>query len=164
MEELIMGRHSLPDEVKVIRGTFRRDRSSSDQPTPEKNIPKPHSGFLSKNARFHYWRLARILNKMKVLSESDVVTLELASIHLANFYEANQKLEEEGKTYTVTSREGSIVHKKRPEWAIRNESYILAAGLLSKFGLTPSDRTKVKVLPEPEPSKRESPEKPWENL
>jgi len=159
-----MGRNPIPVEIKKIRGTFRSNRANLEQPTSEKNIPKPQPGFLSKEARFQYFRLARILHKMKVLSESDVVTLELAAIHLANFYESNEKLEKEGKTYTVTTREGSIVHKKSPEWAIRNESYILAAGLLSKFGLTPSDRTKVKVLPEPEPSKRESPEKPWENL
>lgn len=153
-----MGRNPLPDKLKVVKGTYRRDRANLEQPVPKVGIPKPQPGFLSKEARFHYCRLARILNKMKVLSESDVVTLELASIHLANFYEANQKLEKEGKTYTVVSREGGIVHKKRPEWAIRNESYVLAIGLLSKFGLTPSDRAKVKVLPDLDE------ENPWSKL
>lgn len=148
-----MARNPLPDNVKHIRGTFRKDRSNPNQPKVEPRIPSPHPKLLSTEERFHYWRLARILSRMKVLAESDVVTLELGAIFLAAFYKAKEDLKD-GKTYEVQTREGSIVIKKKPQISMMNEAFQNAMVLLSRFGLTPADRTRLKVLPDPKPKNK----------
>ena len=142
--------HKKPDILKTVQGTFRKDRSKLAAPKLEPSIPEPQKGLLDREARKHYDRLAKILGDMKVLSCSDVVSLELLALSLAEYYEFKKFVKKNGATYRVVTREGSVTYRKRPEIILMGESWQRCATLLARFGLDPVNRSRTTVLPDKE--------------
>ncbi len=142
------GRKRKPDALKVLQGTFRKDRSNPNQPKPTHGIPKFDPKLLSKNAQKHYKRIAQILDKMKILTEADVFALEILAQALADYYDAKEKIELEGKTIDYINHRGDRVIKVNPLVSIMNESRRTVINLLSRFGLEPSARASLNIAPE----------------
>ena len=81
------GRKRKPDALKIVQGTFRKDRENKLQPKPKAGIPVPARGLLDKDEKKQFDRLCKILNDMNVLAESDVIAVEILAQSLADYYE-----------------------------------------------------------------------------
>lgn len=154
------GRPRKPTKVKQLQGTFRKDRANPDEPQPELGIPEPEDR-LSEGAREIYFRLAKLLDGMKVLTEADGPALELAAQALDEYHLAKRITDEEGITYTETieiidDEKDKIVTKTiikaHPAVAIASDAWKRASGLLARFGLDPANRSRVGVAPDKKPA------------
>jgi len=155
------GRKRKPDHIKLVQGTLKKSRVNENQPEPEIGKPQPFE-ILTKDGKKYFDKLSDALFKMKVLTEADSLALTMLAEAVADYYEARKALDK--KVYGFKNKHGDAVLRKRPEWSIMNECRLIIFRLLGSFGLDPSSRARLNVIPEPEPSKRESPENPWENL
>lgn len=147
------GRKRLPTKLKVIKGTLEKSRENPNEPKPKQTIPKPKWGLLSKEERKEYDRVAEILDNMKVLTEADVIALEQLAESLALYYEQKDYLEENGYTYSRKNQRGGVIRKPRPEYRIMKDAKKDVLELLARFGLDPSNRSKVVERGEPKDSK-----------
>jgi len=136
--------------LKVVQGTYQKSRANPNEPKPKRGIPAPKKGLLSKNAKKHYIRVAEILDGMQILTEADVITLELLALHLDDYFEARELVKTQGRIYGYKNAEGNPVIKRHPALLTMNESMSTILTLLSRFGLDPSSRTKIVAISEKE--------------
>jgi P27 family predicted phage terminase small subunit len=141
----------VPSHVKALRGTLRADRLNLREPQPKAGTPRP-SRTLPPDVRREYDRLARRLAPMRVLSAADGLALELGALALAECWRLDGVLRGQGATYETTTPQGSTLVRQRPEVVLLADAWRRAASMLREFGLTPSSRGKVEVVPDPAPS------------
>lgn len=135
----------LPDQAKVIRGTFRPDRAAPvAQVTPAD--PRPPAT-LSKGAR-RFWRELLPL-VAQTMSDGDRTALALACEALEQHRVTLAYLTEHGTVYEAVTGSGTVLHRVRPEVAIASDAWRRALRGLAEFGLTPASRCKV-----PQPIRR----------
>lgn len=103
------------------------------------------------NARKVWDGLCQLLDEMGVLTVADTFAIECLSHDLAELRAARTALTGRGsRTYTSTSRDGSIMHRVYPEVSMISDLDRRVALWLPKLGLTPSDRSRVSALDTPE--------------
>ena len=64
------GRKPKPTKLKVIQGTFRKDRANPNEPIPETEIPSPPD-FLNADALQEWGRMSEKLYQLGMLAEID---------------------------------------------------------------------------------------------
>lgn len=64
------GRKPKPTKLKVIQGTFRKDRANPDEPNPKTKIPSPPD-FLNADALQEWGRMSEKLYQLGMLAEID---------------------------------------------------------------------------------------------
>lgn len=154
------GRHKLPTEIKKIRGTYQKCRDNPKEPKPKSEIPTPAIGVLRNDEKEQYDRLCKILHKMNVLAESDVIALEIFAKALAYYYECEKECSKQPRIISYTDRNGNTVLKKSPTVGIMLEARKTVINLLEKFGLDPSSRASLDILPDKDNKK----DNPYANL
>lgn len=137
------GHNKKPDHLKLLQGTLRKGRSNPDAPKLKHKIPRA-SASLPKEAKVEYYKLVKILNNMKVLSEGDGGELENLSIARAQVKHLSKKL-----------FETSDMEEYRKIQICLNDAVRISAALSMRFGLSPADRDRVSVVSSPggEPNK-----------
>lgn len=133
-----------PTNLKVLRGTDRKDRANPAEPKPAElalDAEPPDWLELSDLARTAWADIAPILRRMKVLTEADAVGLALLCDALAGYVTASRVVREEGAVYWTEGR--SPMRRAHPAVAIAAENSKFAKALLSEFGLTPAARSRV---------------------
>ena len=138
------GRTPKPTGLKMVQGTYRKDRANTQEPQLQPAIPLCPS-WLSRKAKTAYREVAGLLCDMRVLTKADRKALELACYAYAEWREIVTYLKENGRSYTTTTEHGTILHRARPECAIEADLYKRVWDALTKFGLTPADRARVKA-------------------
>jgi phage terminase small subunit len=140
------GHNRKPTSLKILEGTYRRDRANPLEPQPPTGIPKPPK-WLRKEAR-GYWRAhARALKSMGVLTLVDGQALAALANAEADYAEAMENRPDDWKRIADLSK--------------RHMQY------LQQFGLTPSSRARVRVVPALEPDELEellSSKSRWDGL
>lgn len=157
-----MARPRKPTHLKVVAGTDQPCRTNKKEPKPKRERPSPPS-HLSDKAKTAWGEASVILDRMGVLTEADGVALEGLCEALADLRAARASLAEpvyheyitaDGATDTVKLADaGSLTYitvgksgpmlRSRPEVAIIADADRRFAMWLSKFGLTPADRSRV---------------------
>lgn len=132
------GGKKIPDEMKVIRGTFRKDRANPDAPTVPTGIPEAPA-WLSERATELFAHLCAVLDGLNIASPADAAMLAMLASRLEEIEILTATIEDQGRTYQGESG----LWKARPEVAQRNEAMRHAHSLLSEFGLSPATRNKV---------------------
>lgn len=118
-----------PSALKVVQGTYRKDRANPNEPqvTPLSEIPEPPAFMALHGIARRAWRdLARRTIALGVLSEADLPALASLCRDFADWQEARR----DGQAW------------RRADSAKRRYD----AGLRA-FGLTPSDRGRVHAAP-----------------
>lgn len=151
------GRPPKPTHLKIVTGTAQKCRTNKHEPKPERTIPSPPAR-LSDRAKTGWGAMSVILDDMGVLTKADVFALEEMCGTYADLLDARASLArplvmeteggthifaEAGERYYWTVGKGGPMRRARPEVADIAESSRRFAGWLAKFGLTPSDRTRV---------------------
>lgn len=136
-----MGRKPIPDHLKVLSGTARRDRVNPDAPVAPSGIAEPPE-WLNGRAAEVFQQLSTILHGLNLSTPVDAAALALLASRLEEVEAASAVIDDLGRTYTTEGPSGQLF-RPRPEIAMRNEAMRHAQALLSEFGLTPAARSKV---------------------
>lgn len=142
-----MARPTIPDEIKALRGTLEKSRINKNKPVVEKldfNEVKAPS-YLNIYGRRFYLKFSELMINKGVLSNFDLESLGLLSSEYGKYIEAQLKLKKEGYTITGTNKNGSQYEMVSPYINIASTAFKNYNSLISKFGLTPSDRSKLTV-------------------
>lgn len=140
------GRPRKPRALKLVLGTDRPDRANLKAPnSPSVPLPKAPKGFSARQKRA--WReLAELVDPMRITSRADVVAFREMARCLAMIDQADEELEEYGRTdYEVVTETGTSYRKYSQVETIATYEKILDAKL-SRFGMSPADREKVSKI------------------
>lgn len=158
------GRPRQPDELKKAKGTLQACRVNKDQPAVNPGMPEIPLGLVG-IAKKKFVELAQELVQMKVVTPHDRLILEQISKEWALFKELEKVLKKDGLFYnsriteTITEElpDGEKVTKVKekvtktgvrahPALTARNQCWANIMKGLQECGLTPSTRSKLKVV------------------
>lgn len=158
------GRPRQPDELKKAKGTLQACRVNSDQPSVLPGMPEIPSG-LTGLAKKKFVELAKELVQMKVVTPHDRLILEQISKEWALFKELEKVLKKDGLFYhsRVTEKTEEVMPdgekltkvkervtktsvRSHPALTARNQCWANIMKGLQECGLTPSTRSKLKVV------------------
>lgn len=127
-----------PTALKLVKGTAQPCRMNPNEPQPDITIPEaPHH--LSKYARAEWNRMAPLLEAMGLISEEDRSAFAMYCQHYGRHVKAEYMIRKHGEIEKTTN--GNIIQS--PWVSISNTASREAHKLLSAFGMTPADRSKV---------------------
>lgn len=135
------GRPKTPTALKVLRGTYRPDRAAPNEPMPEAAIPDAPET-LSPEARREWQRMAGQLCDLGLLTEIDRAALAMYCEFWADFTEASEMVEKQGKV--IKTKAGNVI--ENPYYSIKKRSADLARAFLAEFGMTPASRARVSAV------------------
>ena len=97
------------------------------------------------------WRwLVRLLTSMRIATKVDGPVLLLAACRLTDYQDLRRDVDAHGQTYTTTTTSGSAMYRQRPEVALMTAAWRDAMQALVQLGLTPSSRSRVSKVGNPE--------------
>lgn len=143
------GRKPKPKYLKLLEGEPNKRRINHDEPMPHPNAPKMPK-WLSKEGRTEWRRLAPELESLGILTGIDMAMF--ASYCAAygklvwaenQIKENRKKNEKAGGMITQTS---TGAYQTSPYVWIYNKALEQIRSFGSEFGLSPSSRTKIKVI------------------
>jgi P27 family predicted phage terminase small subunit len=163
-----MARPRKPTMLKVVGGTAQKCRTNRREPKPQRGVPTAPK-HLSERARKAWTKLAAMTDKMGILTKSDPIALEMLCCSYCDWQEAREslaqpliitvkedgedkevRLAEGGDRYYYTHGKGGAMRRIRPEVSDIAEAERRLAMWLSKFGLTPADRSRVSSVQAPQ--------------
>ena len=139
-----------PTAMKVVAGTFRKDRARNEPQYTAGHIAMPAT--LSAGARTYWRELSDLLLGSRVLTAGDRRSLELTCEALELHRAATKVLVEQGATYETTNAAGGVMLRLRPEATLAADAWRRAMKGLTEFGLTPASRPKAFAAPSAEPN------------
>lgn len=128
-----------PTPLKILQGTFRKDR---DGPEPEFTIaaePPAPPAFLSRDGKAHWRELSPELHRLGLLTVVDVNALAMLCATWARIRRIERALDAEGQVI-VGVKGKPVRHPLGPELHQQQAHYLK---LLTEFGLTPASRGRV---------------------
>ena len=137
-----------PKSLKLIQGTFRKDRAVNGDQAPRGAPPRPE--WMNADALAAWDTIVASVAELGLLSPVDSIALQCFAAAVADMHRARRVCEEKGYTWTRKSADGSVMHRLRPEYGqlVEAERRILAWSL--QFGLTPLARTRLSIDPKPQ--------------
>lgn len=125
----------------------RRNRHSDDLDTALPAEAPEMPEHLDEQEKKVWKHLADKLGNAGVLRETDSNALERYCVTFVAWRKAVAVLKKEGYSIEQTNKSGEPYLTKRPEVSIANELASQLAKLESSFGLTPGDRTRIRINP-----------------
>jgi P27 family predicted phage terminase small subunit len=142
-----------PTQMKIIQGTFRKDRAPKKEPQPEKvlEIPRPPS-HLSKYAKKAWKYIAGELVEKGILTIIDTLALEACCEAYGQYrlaYEAvfrpvDPETGKKGKRTFADYMRGRN-SQTMPEYVSMKGAWATFKSYLTEFGMTPASRTKLEI-------------------
>ena len=148
-----MGRPRKPTHLKLVAGTAQPCRTNKAEPRPARARPSPPS-YLTDRAKVAWGAVTVLLDGMGVLTEADGIALEGLCSAYADMQDARTSLASAVRhgdkdlaapgalTYVTEGKAGPMI-RSRPELALIADADRRVAMWLTKFGLTPADRSRV---------------------
>jgi P27 family predicted phage terminase small subunit len=139
-----MGRKIIPTELKILKGTYRKDRDRKSPP-PAKDAPVAPS-WLNRRGKLIFRLVVKRLTELGLASRSYTETIALLASRLEEMERYSRLIEEEGVSFGGVTRDGTEYFKPRPEVLLRERAMLHAHKLLAEFGLTPSAIQRVAAV------------------
>ena len=133
-----MGRKAIPTNLKIIKGTVRKDRENKSEPVVPVGIPSPPD-HLSKIALIEWGRISAQLFQLGLLTEIDMAALAAYCDSFGMWCDSSEQLKNERLTIETTN--GNVI--QNPLVGIVNQSREHMRKFLTEFGLSPASRAKV---------------------
>src|SRR5262245_26115287 len=144
------GRKPTPTALRLLRGNPRKHPLNIAEPKPRAlENPDPPAG-LDRAAKREWRRVAPMLGRLGVLTESDQAALAVYCEAWATWKQATRKLRAGG--LVVDSEQGP---RPSPYVKIAHDAAVQMRTLLVEFGMTPSARARIKA------TKIETPASKW---
>lgn len=134
------GRKPEPTALRVLRGNPGKRPLPAGEPKPLALDSLEPPDWLDLEARQEWVRLAPVLQRLGVLTETDVGALAAYCEAWATWKGATQKIRQFGMV--VKSKEGELPVVS-PYVKIAHNALLQMRGLLVEFGMTPSSRVRV---------------------
>ena len=141
------GAKPMPTRMKILRGNPGCRPINKDEPQPEKGRPTC-PGWMRGEAKRMWKRLVPLLDGMGVLTKLEGGVLTRYCQEWAKWKEAEQFLMKNGSTWEAVDANGNVTARRRfPECNVADSASAIMNSLEGKLGLSPSDRTRLKVEP-----------------
>jgi P27 family predicted phage terminase small subunit len=136
-----------PTAQKKLEGTHRKDREAPNALTfdPLRDALDPPIDLKPEAARQCWATVARELNLKGMLTTVDLALLRAYCYHVALMLEAEQELEANGKTTTLTNKNGSSYLVKSPWIGILSDATEKVHKIGQQFGFSPASRTRISM-------------------
>lgn len=135
------GRKKLPDQLKVVQGTFRKHRGKTADSQDEASMVAPVG--LSEAAQMHFETLRNRVAVLGLDSATYSEAMTLAAMRMAEIDECTAAIHEHGAVVLAPTTTGGELLRPNPAVAMRNEAMRHLQSLLAEFGLTPSSIGRV---------------------
>jgi P27 family predicted phage terminase small subunit len=135
----------MPTAIKKLKGNPGRRPLNEVEPQPEQGEPDCPE-HLDEVAQREWKRLIPILRGMRVLTTADYIALGNLCQAYSIQIKAQKQLARSGLLYKT--RSGYV--QQSPLLGIITAQTTIVNNLLREFGLTPSSRTRITVVQEPE--------------
>ena len=136
------GRKKLPDQLKVISGTFQKCRSSKSGER-QNDAPMEAPEGLSEGALRHFETLRGRIAQLGLDSSTYTEVLTLAAMRLEEIDVCNHAINDHGALIMAKTVTGGELLRANPAVSMRNEAMRHLQSLLAEFGLSPSSIGKV---------------------
>lgn len=145
------GRKPKPTNLKHLAGNPGKRRLNESEPHPPVPGTAPYAPkFINAEARREWNRMVNILLELGLYTEVDRAALAMYCQAWGRWVDAEMKLQKSG--LVVTSQETGILYQN-PYLSIANKAWDQMRQMLSEFGLTPAERSRLHVMPtEDEPT------------
>ena len=139
-----VGGKPVPTRLKILRGNPGKRPLNDQEPIPEKPAKVPRAPRHLRDAAKKEWRrIAPILLDLGILTEIDTVALAAYCEAYASWVDASTSL---AKTGTIIVAKDTGIVKANPLVNITSKFYDQMRAMLAEFGMTPSSRSRVKVM------------------
>lgn len=135
------GPKPTPKNLRLVKGTDRKDRVNDDEPDVKICVPDAPE-YLDPEQQIVFLDTARKLARMRVMSDADVDALAIYAVAHCEMIEAQKMVSEMGLMVRAPK---THVPMHNPYLSIRDKATKTALGILTEFGLTPSSRTRIKT-------------------
>jgi len=126
-------------------GSWRGDRAEKP-PSPKAGKPTCPR-WLSKKAKEYFRGVLKILDGTGVVTVADGHALARLCQAWERYEDLEATIQEEGVTFSFVTRGGDTITKPRPEVIMQDKTMAQIIRLEAQFGLTPSARASLAVLP-----------------
>jgi len=137
-----------PTNLKIVQGTFRKDRVNEDEPNPEICVPNPPE-HLSDAAKKEWDRISEELCNLGLLSEIDMAMLAAYCQIYGRWVDAEEKLK--GEEIVITTQANNLV--QNPLVGVANTALKMMRPFLVEFGMSPASRAKISAPKQPKQTK-----------
>ena len=131
------GRRPKPSALKLLQGLPGRRKPSPNEPAPTRLSETTPPDWLDDEAKSEWHRIAPILERTGVLTESDTAALTAYCEAWATWKSATQQIRKWGMV--LKGKDGEIP-KVSPYVKIAHNALLHMRALLVEFGMTPSSR------------------------
>jgi len=142
------GRKPEPSALKLLRGLPGKRKLSADEPQPAPLVDLTPPAWLDPEAQAEWLRLAPMLERLGVLTETDTGALTAYCDAWATWKAATQQI----RKFGMVIKGKADLPIVSPYVKIAHNALLQMRALLTEFGMTPSSRARVHV-----PTKTEQP-------
>ena len=141
-----MANKPLPTNLKILRGNPGKRSLPKDEPKPEAVCPVAPK-ILSPSAKRHWKTVVQYLYDAKLMTNMDIDALTVYCEAYARWAEANKHIIKEG-IFSFEDADGETLKAPRTNhWLmIQQKAFEQMKAMLIEFGMTPSARTRVRVV------------------
>ncbi len=140
------GPKPLPREVLAQRGS-RNGRASGNPPLVDRSRPDPPD-WLDETARACWEQIAPQLDEMGCLARIDAHALARYCGLWSRWRKAEEFIAKYGETYPLKDGSGNIKYFAQfPQVAIAHRLSLALTKIEAEFGMTPSSRSRIEVVP-----------------
>lgn len=138
------GRKPKPTGLKLLEGNPGKRKLNRKEPKPRRVIPSPPAT-LSEAALVVWGRLTAVLDRMAVITEADAGALESLAETIVEVRDLRAQIAEHGRSYESQTEGGGTIWRPYPWVAQLSDAEKRKAGIEARFGLSPSDRSRIEV-------------------
>ena len=147
-----MGRRGPPPQptrLRLLKGNPGKRRINKAEPQlPPKAPSCPR--WLSPEAKKVWRRTVSLLQASRILTRVDADALTAYSQTYARWQAAERFIDQHGEIYPIRDEHGNVrCMQQFPQVAIARSLLQILRGYQQEFGMTPSARTRVHVIPSP---------------
>ena len=135
------GRKPKPTLLKTLEGNPGKRPLNDREPVPPDGIPDCPD-FLTDEARAEWFRTAKVLKEMQLLTLADRAALAAYCTAYGRWVEAEKQVQKYG---TIVKSPNKGFPMKSPYLTVADQALESMRKLMVEFGLTPSSRSRIKV-------------------
>ncbi len=140
------GRKPKPTLLKTLEGNPGKRPLNDREPIPPDGIPECPD-FLTTEARAEWFRTAKVLKEMQLLTLADRSALAAYCTAYGRWVEAEKQVQKYG---TIVKSPNKGFPMKSPYLTVADQALESMRKLMVEFGLTPSSRSRIKVPDNPD--------------
>ncbi|MGH6836942.1 MAG: phage terminase small subunit P27 family [Methylocella sp.] len=134
------GRTPIPTNLKLIRGTFRKNQSPKNELAPELALP-PCPAELGVDAKLEWGRMSIELHKLGLISNFDRATFAAYCAAYGRWIAAERALNASDRlVLLIETKAGNVI--QNPLIGIANKAASDMVRYAIEFGMTPSSRAR----------------------